>query len=371
MQHTSQHAPVPAPAPKRAGISRRQLLSGAALGGAAAALSGGLSPVALAASPTPAASGTGTNANQSAPTGRQLEIAAGALRAVITEEGAGLRSFTVGGTEFLNTFPAGGWASDPSYGQLLLPWPNRVAGGRYTDPAGAQQQLPVTEVAAGNAIHGLTRWMNWVSRQDARDRVTLSLVLHASPGYPWVLQLTQEYRLTATGLRVTTAARNLSKAAAPVGAGSHPYLTVGTPTIDAATLTIPARSYFKADDHNIPQPPAVPVDGTPFDFRSAKQIGSTQMDTGFADLIRGSDGLARVVLAAPGGRPAVTVWLDQAHQYLQIYTGDTLPDPNARRRGVAIEPYTCASNAFNNKLGLKVLQPGETFSSVWGITAVR
>lgn len=371
MQHTSQHAPVPAPAPKRAGISRRQLLSGAALGGAAAALTGGLSPVALAASPTPAASGTGTNADQSAPTGRQLEIAAGALRAVITEEGAGLRSFTVGGTEFLNTFPAGGWASDPSYGQLLLPWPNRVAGGRYTDPAGTQRQLPVTEVAAGNAIHGLTRWMNWVSRQDARDRVTLSLVLHASPGYPWVLQLTQEYRLTATGLRVTTAARNLSRAAAPVGAGSHPYLTVGTPTIDAATLTIPARSYFKTDDHNIPTGNPLAVDGTPFDFRSARQIGSAVMDTGFADLIRGSDGLARVVLAAPGGRPAVTVWLDQAHQYLQIYTGDTLPDPNARRRGVAIEPYTCASNAFNNKLGLKVLQPGQTFSSVWGITAVR
>ena len=81
--------------------------------------------------------------------------------------------------------------------------------------------------------------------------------------------------------------------------------------------------------------------------------------------------LARVVLAAPGGRPAVTVWLDQAHQYLQIYTGDTLPDANARRKGIAIERYTCAGDAFNNRLGLEVLQPGETFSSVWGITAVR
>jgi aldose 1-epimerase len=371
MQHTSQHSPEPAPAPRRGGISRRRLLSGAALGGAAAALSGGLSTVALAASPTPAPSGTGADADESAPSGRQLEIAAGALRAVITEEGAGLRSFTVGGTEFLNTFPAGGWASDPSYGQLLLPWPNRVAGGRYTDPAGAQQQLPVNEVKLGNAIHGLTRWMNWVSRQDARDRVTLSLVLHASPGYPWVLQLTQEYRLTTTGLRVTTAARNLSTAPAPVGAGSHPYLTVGTPTIDAATLTIPAKSYFQTDDHNIPTGNPGPVDGTPFDFRSARSIGTTQMDTGFADLIRGSDGLARVVLAAPGGRPAVTVWLDQTHQYLQIYTGDTLPDENARRRGIAIEPYTCASDAFNNRLGLEVLKPGETFSSSWGITAVR
>lgn len=371
MQHTSQQSPSPSSAPKRGGISRRQLLSGAALGGAAAALSGSLPGAALAASPSPAASGTGASRDQAAPSGRQFQIAAGALRAIVTEEGAGLRSFTVGGTEFLNTFAADGWASDPSYGQVLLPWPNRVAGGRYTYPPGTTQQLPLTEVAAGNAIHGLTRWMNWTATQDARDRVTMSLVLHASPGYPWVLQLTQEYRLTTTGLRVTTAARNLSKAAAPFGAGSHPYLTVGTATIDAAMVKIPAQSYFTTNGKNIPQPPAVSVQGTPFDFRSPRRIETTQMDTGFADLVRDSDGLARVVLAAPGGRPAVTVWLDQAHQYLQIYTGDTLPDTGARRKGIAIEPYTCASDAFNNGLGLKVLQPGETFSSVWGITAVR
>ena len=38
-----------------------------------------------------------------------------------------------------------------------------------------------------------------------------------------------------------------------------------------------------------------------------------------------------------------------------------------RRGGLAIEPYTCAPNAFNNGYGLRVLQPGELFASAWSI----
>ena len=60
--------------------------------------------------------------------------------------------------------------------------------------------------------------------------------------------------------------------------------------------------------------------------------------------------------------------LDRAYQFLQVFTGDSLPDQ--ARRAIAIEPCTCAPNAFNNGLGLRVLAPGQCFSSVWEIAAV-
>ena len=42
-----------------------------------------------------------------------------------------------------------------------------------------------------------------------------------------------------------------------------------------------------------------PVDGTPFDFREARPIGATKLDTAFTELVRDGDGLARVELRHP------------------------------------------------------------------------
>jgi aldose 1-epimerase len=132
-------------------------------------------------------------------------------------------------------------------------------------------------------------------------------------------------------------------------------------------LRLPAQTYFLANSRLIPTGRAT-VAATPFDFRLARPIGDTVMDVSFTDLVRDDDGLARAEVSAPDGGPRVTVLLDRAYQFLQVYTGDTLPDTAARRRAIAIEPCTCAPNALNNGLALRVLAPGETFSSVFEIS---
>jgi aldose 1-epimerase len=53
-----------------------------------------------------------------------------------------------------------------------------------------------------------------------------------------------------------------------------------------------------------------------------------------------------------------------------VFTGDTLPEAR-RRQGLAVEPMTCAPDAFNSGDGLTVLGPGETFSASWGISPHR
>ncbi len=143
----------------------------------------------------------------------------------------------------------------------------------------------------------------------------------------------------------------------PYGVGMHPYFTVGTSVVDSCVLTLPASRYFVTNSRSIPTGPAVSVAGTAFDFRRPRAVGGTVFDTGFADLARDRNGVARIELQAPSGR-AITVWLDAAHQYVQIYSGDTLPDASRRRRSLAIEPYTCAADAFNNGFGVRTIKPG-------------
>jgi len=146
---------------------------------------------------------------------------------------------------------------------------------------------------------------------------------------------------------VRTTARNVGAGALPFGAGHHPYFTVGTARVDEATLHLPARTFLITDERLLPTGRA-PVAGGDFDFRAGRAIGGTRLDTCFTDLAADDDGRIRITLAAPGGAPRLTLALDAAYGFVQVYTGDNLPDPEARRRGIAIEPMTCPANAFNS-----------------------
>ncbi len=301
-----------------------------------------------------------------APTGEQHELRHGDQRAIVTEVGAGLRSYRVAGRECLDTYGANEMPSG-GRGQVLLPWPNRIAGGRY-DFGGQAHQLPIGEPRHGNASHGLTRWQPWRLIARAPERVALGLTIFPQSGYPFALELELAYSLAGDGLTVRLDARNVGATPLPFGAGHHPYFAVGTGRIDDALLGLPAATRFLTDERLIPTG-REPVAGTPFDFRRPRPIGDLALDTCYADLQPEADGATRITLAHPGGAPRLTLTLDEHYRFVQVYSGDNLPDPAARRRGLAIEPMTCPANAFNSGDGLIILGPGETFGTVWGLRA--
>jgi aldose 1-epimerase len=92
-----------------------------------------------------------------------------------------------------------------------------------------------------------------------------------------------------------------------------------------------------------------------------------QLDTCFTDVVPDADGYTRVVMTHPDGSPEITIWMDGEHGFIQAYTGDTLPEED-QRRGIAVEPMTCAPDAFNSGDGLRILAPGESFTSAWGMS---
>lgn len=300
------------------------------------------------------------------PSGEQVELTFGGQKLVVVTGGGGIRSYSLDGRDLLD-----GYARDETCsggrGQLLIPWPNRVRDGHYHFD-GEEQQLALTERGLGNAIHGFARWHNWSVEQRSTRRASLALRLIPQLGYPHSLELRAAYTLGDSGVTVSVAATNVGARAAPYGLGAHPYLRGSTRLIDACTLQLPAAARLVTDEQQIPVG-SRPVADTAYDFREPRLIGDTRLDTAYCDLARDPDGIARVVLSDPAHGIAQTLWMDRAHEYVMVFTGDTLPD--RPRQGIAVEPMTCPPNAFASGDHLIVLQPGESHTASWGITPSR
>lgn len=279
----------------------------------------------------------------------------------MVEVGGGLRELAHEGRPLLDGYAEDEMASG-GRGQPLLPWPNRLAGGRYV-AGGTEQRLPVDEPATGSAIHGLTRWANWTVAEAAEARCAMALRLHPRPGYPFALDLRIDYALGEGGLEVRLTAANRGDAPAPFGAGFHPYLLAGAERVDDLAVTLPAERWLPADGRGIPTGEHRPVAGE-LDLRDGGPLGARVLDHCFCDLRRDPDGLARVTVAGPAGR--VVLWMDGLWRFVMAFTGDTLPRAR-RRRGLAIEPMTCAPDAFNSGDGLLTIAPGESVEGRWGI----
>ena len=294
--------------------------------------------------------------------GGQIEIACGDQRVAVVGLGGGLRSYVADGRELLDGFPPGERPTS-GRGQVLAPWPNRIEDGSY-EFDGKRLQLPLTEAEHGNAIHGLVRSATWNIVDQASERVLMDYLLEPQPGYPFTLALGIEYALSDAGLTVTTTARNMGADACPYGSGQHPYLTLGTPTVDTLQLRVPGRVVVFSDERGLPVR-SESVDGTQYDFRAGRTIGGTVLDNAYTGLERGVDGRARVLLDDPSTDSGVTLWVDETYPYLMVFTGDPLPD--VARRSIAVEPMTCPPNAFRTGESLTRLEPGESTASTWGI----
>jgi aldose 1-epimerase len=299
--------------------------------------------------------------------GREHELRDGSYSAVVTEVGGGLRTLRHGSVDLVR--PYGAEEVRPRYsGVLLAPWPNRVANGTY-DFDGETHQLPLTEPERGNALHGLVLWDRFEVRDRTASSVTLVDALVPRTGYPFEVEVSVTYSLEGgEGLRTTVAARNTGGRPAPWGTAGHPYLQAGTDLVDDCDLTVPAAEVLQVTEDRLLPLDVTSVDGSELDFRSATRIGTTFVDHAYTGLLAGHDGLARVLLTSPDAGvecawdPAVLPWV-------QVHTADT-PEARTNRTGLAVEPMTCAPDAFNSGRDLVVLAPGEVHTASWTVRAL-
>jgi aldose 1-epimerase len=297
-----------------------------------------------------------------APSGEQVQITAGAQRATIVEVGGGIREYEVDGRAVLEPY-ARDRMRDGAHGAPLIPWPNRLADGRYSFD-GEEQQVALTEPDKHNAIHGFLLWRPWRVAERADDRVVMAVRLHPLKGYPFMLDVRVAYQLDERGLQVTTTAENIGDRACPYGDGQHPYLSPGQGLIDDCTLQLAGRTRLCTDPQRQLPTGREGVQGTPFDFLEPRRLGDLAIDYAFTDLVRDGDGRAWTRLWGQDGACA-ELWVDESYAFVETYTGDTL-SPARARHGLGTEPMTCAPNAFASGDGLIRLEPGESVTTTWG-----
>jgi aldose 1-epimerase len=298
--------------------------------------------------------------------GQLFEIKKGDRAVVVTEQGGNLHQARWAGADLLDTVNDDGYTSGGSHGAVLMPWPGRVNQGAYRWE-GENYQLPINDFAKQSAIHGITRWLTWVVNEHLADSITLSCRVLAMPGYPFPLHIDQRYRLRDNDLEIMVTATNIGARTAPFGYAAHPYFTTGAPTVNDSLLQVGAARYFETDEQLGLKVPPSPVDGTHFDFRAPTPIGDIELDVTLTDLARDAEGQAFANFRSPDGGTSITCQYDETIKYLQVFSGDTLP--SHRRHGLAIEPCSCAPNAFNNGLGLIHLAPGASTTLRWAISA--
>lgn len=304
------------------------------------------------------------------PSGRQYDLRLGQQRAIVVEVGGGVREYEVDGRPVLDPFPVAAMA-DGAHGMPLVPWPNRLDGGRY-EFDGVDHQLALTEPEKGNAIHGLLRWRSWRPVEVFGHRVVLGSRISPMPGYPFMLDVLIDYRLRESGLEVSTTATNVGNTACPYGCGQHPYLSSGRDaqagSIDECLLSLDAATRISTDQRGLPAG-LESVDATAFDFRGGgRRLGDLVVDSAFTDLGRDDEGRAWARLTGPDGRTAA-LWVDHHYPYIELFTGDTLA-PQRRRRGVGCEPMTCPPNAFATGTDVLRLEPGDSVTTTWGVRLI-
>ena len=256
-------------------------------------------------------------------------------------------------------------------GAVLAPWPNRIADGRYRFD-GQLHQLDLSEPERGNALHGLVNWAAWDVESAADDAVRLTHRLWPTPGYPFLLDLTIDYRLADDGLTFALTARNSGDVPAPYGGSFHPYLVAGSGDADSWTVQSPAGSYLTVDPGRLLPRSIAPL--AEFDFRDPTPLTGLEIDHAFTDITFDDAGRATLSLTDDAGEGVRMTW-DRACRWLQLCIpgkphADLSPSTDLYRRALAVEPMTCPPDAFNSEVDLIVLAPGESHSFELTIGAI-
>jgi aldose 1-epimerase len=271
-------------------------------------------------------------------------------------------------------------------GDVLCPFPGRIPDGKYRF-GGRDLELPCNDKESHAAIHGFARTRRWepiveapLRHEEPRAEVSFRLRIEEGehPGYPFGVQVVVRYALEARaladepprpGMTCSFQIHNHGRVPAPIGIGFHPYFVFDATSVDEVRLEMPAERALEFAGL-LPTGKVLGVAGSDLDFSRPRKIGATRLNHCFEVREPASDEEDLAVCRLEMGARRTTVWMEASRfRYVVAYTGDALPSGIARR-GIAIEPMTCATDAFNHPdWGLQVLEPGALFAGSYGVIA--
>lgn len=240
-------------------------------------------------------------------------------------------------------------------GCILAPWPNRIRDGQFNFH-GKKYQLPVNEIDKGNSLHGLVAYVQWRIIDQSPSHLSLKYILDLPEIYPGKLEMNAKYKIIDQRLNIQIIAKNIGERNAPYGVSIHTYLVTGQLTnINELSLDIPADKYLEVDEQRLLPKTLRDVTNTKFDFRKSKKIADLFIDHAF----QYSNNQIRQINLQNYDGSGVELGFGLNTKWIQIHTADRGGAVNGRRC-VAIEPMSCPPDAFNSKIDLIELAPGQS-----------
>jgi len=234
----------------------------------------------------------------------------------------------------------------------LSPFVCRIAEGKYQfENVRYEFQNKFSD---GSAIHGILADKPFtVLEKSSQEEEAYILLEHhyqkEDPAYPFEYLINVRYTLRKhVRLHLETTVRNLSSQRIPMADGWHPYFSLEGEVNDWL-LSFRSKEKLVFNEKLIPLGDTVEAP----DFYSPRLIGNEFFDNCF--LLEPDSGAPAATLQNPVNGLHLSFFPDRYYPFLQIYTP---PD----RRSIAIENLSSAPDAFNNGMGLIVLEPGDSQS---------
>jgi aldose 1-epimerase len=299
----------------------------------------------------------------------EIRLHAGALSLSILTHGARIHGLTFDGKPRVLGFQSiTDYLTHAVYaGAVAGRYANRIAGGRFALD-GKDYQLPCNERGRTHLHGGIQGFAhrNWDIVDESDTHVTLSLVSpDGEEGYPGTLHPRCTYRLEGDDVRIELTAT--TDAPTIVNLATHSYFNLdGGADILGHRLTIPADRYLPVDDDLIPTGTIADVAGTAFDFRRAREVGSSgqRYDHNFVlSLKRLSD--PRLVSSLEGPSSRTRLDLLSTEPGVQFYDGGYLNSGGfGAHAGLCLEPQVFPNSPNEPRFSSATLRPGETYRQI-------
>jgi galactose mutarotase-like enzyme len=265
---------------------------------------------------------------------------------------------------------------------FLVPYPNRIRGKLSADgktlttewqghtltlPANNIGKLPTAE---RHAMHGLIlkSKADGVSVKKIPGGQQVTGVIHAGDfGGHWLSKTDLDFTITlsADAVDATIVARNVGKEAEPIAIAWHPYFNLPSGDRTQVKLLVPASSMAEVDgyDNVFPTGKVLPVEGTRYDLRSGKALGTEFFDDNWSHLDR-KNGVVTVQVVDPAAHYGVNIeGLSPEIKAIQVYAPPT-------KQFVAVEHQYNFGDPFGKEwgstdTGMVTLKPGQ--STKWHV----
>ncbi len=235
-----------------------------------------------------------------------------------------------------------GFDYETSYASsLLFPFASRIENGKYTFK-GEEYTFNCND--GNNALHGLVYNKAFELFEPEEHKHCCFATFNyfekeKSEGFPFPYFFSVTYTLFEDKLDVSMSVQNTGSYAFPFTLGWHPYFNCDD--FDNSYLTFKSDKRVAFDENLITK--EIKEENVPEVFK----INDQQLDDCFVL----NDN--KVGFTTPSYK--VEIRQNSDNSFLQLYTPKDIPV-------IAIEPMTGISNSFNNKIGLKVLEPRKNYS---------